>query len=140
MWLPESNWNHRYLGYGNGGFAGAISYSSLQLGITEGFASANTDMGTSILFKCNGLFCGDHAGLGGIPGGLYGDPAAIRDFGYASTHLMTIAAKQLVQQYYAKPASTSYFNGCSTGRIAGADGKPALSGRLRRHTRRRAGA
>ena len=115
IWLPESGWNGRYLGYGNGGFAGAISYSSLQLGILEGFASANTDMGTGILFGCNGGFCGNHTGFGGIPGGLYHDPAAIRDFGYLSTHLMTIAAKQVVRAYYDKPAATSYFNGCSTG-------------------------
>ncbi len=115
VWLPETGWNKRYLGFGNGGFAGAISYGSLQLGITEGFASANTDMGTSILFKCNSLFCGSHANSGGIPGGLYGDAAAIRDFGYASTHLMTVAAKQIVATYYTAPAKTSYFNGCSTG-------------------------
>ena len=115
IWLPESGWNGRYLGFGNGGFAGAISYSSLQLGLTEGFASANTDMGTGLLFGCNGLFCGNHAGDGGIPGGLYNDPAAIRDFGYAATHLMTVAAKQIVHAYYSKPAKTSYFDGCSTG-------------------------
>ncbi len=115
VWLPEQGWNGRYLGLGNGGFAGAISYSSLQLGLTEGFAAANTDMGTSILFGCNSGFCGNHTGFGGIPGGLYGDPAAIRDFGYASTHLMTVAAKQIVAAYYAKPAKTSYFDGCSTG-------------------------
>ncbi len=115
VWLPETTWNHRYLGFGNGGFAGAISYSSLQLGVLEGFASANTDMGTGILFKCNGLFCGDTSHEGGIPGGLYGDPAALRDFGYASTHLMTVAAKQLLNQYYARPAKAAYFDGCSTG-------------------------
>ena len=115
VWLPEKTWNRRSLGFGNGGFAGAISYSSLQLGVTEGFASANTDMGTGILFKCSSLFCGDTSGDGGIPGGLYGDPAAIRDFGYASTHLMTVAAKQIVQKFYADPVKATYFDGCSTG-------------------------
>ena len=115
FWLPEQGWNGRYEGFGNGGFAGTISYSSLQLGLLEGFASANTDMGTSILFKCNGAFCGDHTGFGGIPGGLYGDAAAIRDFGYASTHLMTVAAKQFVMAYYSQKPAYSYFNGCSTG-------------------------
>ncbi len=114
-WLPEQGWNGRYLGFGNGGFAGAISYSSLELGLLEGFAAANTDMGTSLLFGCNGLFCGNHEGYGGIPGGLYGDGAAIRDFGYAATHLMTVAAKQIVAAYYAAPAAHSYFDGCSTG-------------------------
>ena len=115
MWLPEAGWNGRYEGFGNGGFAGSISYGSLELGLLEGFAAANTDMGTGILFKCNGAFCGNHTGLGGIPGGLYGDPAAIRDFGYAATHLMTVAAKQVVASYYARKPAYTYFNGCSTG-------------------------
>ncbi len=115
FWLPEQGWNGRYEGFGNGGFAGSISYGSLQLGLLEGFASANTDLGTGILFKCNSGFCGDHTGFGGIPGGLYGDPAAIRDFGYLATHLMTVAAKQFVMAYYSRTPAYSYFNGCSTG-------------------------
>jgi feruloyl esterase len=116
IWLPRpSHWNRRYEGFGNGGFAGAIDFSELLLGISEGFASANTDLGTGILFKCNSAFCGDHTGFGGIPGGLYGDPAAIRDFGYAATHLMTLAAKQVTAEYYLHPPKRSYFNGCSTG-------------------------
>ncbi len=115
MWLPEAGWNGRYEGFGNGGFAGSINYSELELGLLEGFAAANTDMGTGILFKCNSAFCGNHTGFGGIPGGLYGDAAAIRDFGYAATHLMTVAAKQITATYYAQKPAYSYFNGCSTG-------------------------
>ena len=115
FWLPEQGWNGRTEGFGNGGFAGSISYGSLQLGLLEGFASANTDMGTGILFHCNTAFCGDHTGFGGIPGGLYGDPAAIRDFGYLATHLMTVAAKQFATAYYSRSPSYAYFNGCSTG-------------------------
>jgi feruloyl esterase len=115
LWIPEQGWNGRYLGYGNGGFAGAISYSSLQLGLLEGFAAANTDMGTGILFGCNSLYCGNDTGYGGKPGGLYGDAAAIQDFGYAATHLMTLAAKQLVSAYYPSEPFHSYFSGCSTG-------------------------
>lgn len=115
IWMPEAGWNGRYEGFGNGGFAGAISYPSLELGLVEGFAAANTDLGTGILFHCNSAFCGNHTGFGGIPGGLYHDQAAIRDFGYAATHLMTLVAKQVVAAYYAKAPSYSYFNGCSTG-------------------------
>ena len=115
IWLPEAGWNGRYEGFGNGGFAGAISYPSLQLGLLEGFAAANTDLGTGLLFGCNSAFCGNHTGFGGIPGGLYRDAAAIRDFGYAATHLMTVAAKQIVAAYYTKKPAYTYFNGCSTG-------------------------
>ncbi len=114
VWLPETGWNGRFLGTGNGGFAGSIDTGTLQLAVSEGFAAANTDMGTGILFGCNALNCGSHNG-GGIPGGLYHDPAAIRDFGYRATHLMTIAGKQLVNAFYAQGASRSYFAGCSTG-------------------------
>ena len=115
VWMPEAGWNGRYEGFGNGGFAGAISYPSLELGLLEGFAAANTDLGTGILFHCNSAFCGNHTGFGGIPGGLYHDQAAIRDFGYAATHLMTLLSKQVVAAYYAAAPSYSYFNGCSTG-------------------------
>jgi feruloyl esterase len=55
IWLPEVGWNGRYIGYGNGGFAGSINYGSLELGLFEGFAAANTDMGTGLLFGCNSL-------------------------------------------------------------------------------------
>jgi feruloyl esterase len=114
VWLPETGWTGRFLGTGNGGFAASISTGALEQGISEGFATANTDMGTGILFKCNGLNCGNHTGQG-IPGGLYRDAAAIRDFGYGATHLMTTIGKQLVSAYYEQKPAHSYFAGCSTG-------------------------
>src|SRR5690242_1534548 len=69
VWLPESGWNGRYLGTGNGGFAGAIDSAALAGGLLQGYAVANTDMGTGILYHCNALFCGGRSGLGGPPGG-----------------------------------------------------------------------
>nr|WP_294523004.1 tannase/feruloyl esterase family alpha/beta hydrolase [uncultured Rhodopila sp.] len=115
IWLPESGWNGRYLGTGNGGFAGAISTAALEGGLLEGYAVANTDMGTGVLYKCNSLYCGGRTGLGGPPGGLYGHPDSIKDFGYRATHLMTVAAKQVVAAYYGQPEHHAYFAGCSTG-------------------------
>ena len=47
LWMPEKGWNGRFLGTGNGGGAGKLSYRSLALGMRRGFATANTDMGTS---------------------------------------------------------------------------------------------
>ena len=38
-----------------------------------------------------------------------------KDFGYRSTHLMTVAGKQIVETYYGKPPVYSYFCGRSTG-------------------------
>lgn len=115
VWMPESGWNGRYLGTGNGGFAGAISTAALTGGLLEGFAVANTDMGTGVLYKCNSLYCGGRTGFGGPPAGLNGHPDSIKDFGYRATHLMTVAAKQVVAAYYGKPQHHAYFAGCSTG-------------------------
>jgi len=115
VWLPESGWNGRYLGTGNGGFAGAISATALAGGLVEGYAVANTDMGTGVLYNCNGLYCGGRSGLGGPPAGLNLHPDSIKDFGYRATHLMTVAAKQVVAAYYGKPQHHAYFAGCSTG-------------------------
>lgn len=115
LWLPASGWNGRYLGTGNGGFAGAISTAALAGGLLEGYAVANTDMGTGVLYKCNSLYCGGRTGFGGPPGGLYSHPESIKDFGYRATHLMTVVAKQVVAQFYGKPQHHAYFAGCSTG-------------------------
>jgi feruloyl esterase len=98
IWLPDQNWNGRFLGTGNGGGAGNISYSSLISGIKRGFAAANTDMGTS-------------AGVYNI----LNNPERWADFGYRATHQMTVISKAIIKSYYGKSADKSYFNGCSTG-------------------------
>ena len=52
VWMPMPGnntqpYNSRYLGTGNGGYAGSYFYSELAQGINNGFATANTDMGTA---------------------------------------------------------------------------------------------
>ncbi len=122
----KTAWNGRFLGTGNGGFAGAVATSTLGFGLIPAYAVtgktyvvANTDMGTGLLFNCNGLFCGSKEGVEitptQTPGGLYGDPAAIVDFGYGATHLMTVAGRALTGIFYDAKPSYSYFHGCSTG-------------------------
>jgi feruloyl esterase len=129
-------WNGRFLGTGNGGFAGSIAGSTLVLGLLESYivsgktyVVANTDMGdgaglggppnwSTPWYNCNTLFCGSIEGnqaYGQTLGGLYGNPTAIGDFGYNSTHLMTLAGKQLTSDFYGSAATYSYFHGCSTG-------------------------
>ena len=103
VWLPEgAAWNGRFVGTGNGGYAGAIVYSELGSTLALGFAVANTDMGTS-----------PATSLDGKP--VTGYPQKQVDFGYRSTHLMTVAGKQLVETYYQRHPRYSYFTGCSTG-------------------------
>lgn len=98
LWLPKESWNGRFLGTGNGGGAGSVLYGPLSLGVLRGFATANTDLGTS-----PGAFKID------------GHPEKYADFGYRATHEMTVASKAIIQAYYKKPAHHSYFFGCSTG-------------------------
>jgi feruloyl esterase len=98
VWLPQENWNERFLGTGNGGGAGNIAFGTLANGLRRGFATANTDMGTS-------------------PGAneVVGHPEKWIDFGHRATHEMTVTGKAIIQAYYKKPARYAYFSGCSTG-------------------------
>lgn len=98
LWMPRSGWNGRFLGTGNGGSAGRIVYDKLVHGLKKGYATANTDMGTSP----------------GVDSAI-GRPERWIDFGYRATHLMTVVSKQIVEAYYGKAAHHAYFVGCSTG-------------------------
>jgi feruloyl esterase len=132
----QATWNGRFLGTGNGGFAGSIATSTLGLGLIPSYAAvgktyvvANTDLGDGAgegvpagdpgaWYNCNTLFCGSdegNAAYGQTLGGLYGNAAAITDFGYGATHLMTVASKALITSFYGTGATYSYFHGCSTG-------------------------
>jgi feruloyl esterase len=129
VWLPETTWNGRFLGIGGGGFQGPITsgeYSDLAKGITMGFATAISDLGTGSS-GCTTLWCGsagDHQtnplavelGYPSTPStGLFGHPERIKDFGYRATHLMTVHGKEIVPAFYGQSAQKAYFAGCSTG-------------------------
>ncbi|SFE71258.1 tannase/feruloyl esterase family alpha/beta hydrolase [Spirosoma endophyticum] len=98
VWLPKTNWNERFLGTGTGGGAGSISYGALANGLKRGFATTNTDMGTS-----------------SNANEAVGHPERWVDFGHRATHEMTATAKAITQAYYKKPFHHAYFAGCSTG-------------------------
>ncbi len=102
VWMPTLGWNGKYEGTGNGGYAGKISYGPLAVGLRSGYAVANTDMGTSVPKGAN-------ADL------LVGHPERWADWGWRSTHEMTVAAKQIVEAFYGREPEHAYFNGCSTG-------------------------
>lgn len=108
-WLPDrERWNGKYLGTGNGGFAGSISVGALAEGLRRGFAVANTDMGTFPAAQQGG------SGQIGYAAGN-GRPAAVRDWGYRATHHMTLLAKAAVARFYGAQPRASLFVGCSTG-------------------------
>lgn len=99
VWLPDAvNWNGRLLGQGNGGAAGRIGPGGLAWPLAQGYAVATTDMGTAP---------DENSGVG--------NREVWKDFGYRATHLMTVAAKQVIAAYYGKAPEYSYFNGGSTG-------------------------
>lgn len=97
--LPDAEkWSGRFLGLGNGGSAGKINSQSLTGPVAGGYAVATTDMGTAP---------NSDSGIG--------NREVWKDFGFRATHLMTLAAKQVIQAYYGKGPEFSYFNGGSTG-------------------------
>jgi feruloyl esterase len=102
VWLPPAAvWNGKFLGTGNGGAGGVISYPALAAGLQKGYATTNTDMGTSTT--------GLDFGFG------VGHREMVVDWGYRATHLMTVAAKTIAKAYYTRDPQQSYFMGCSTG-------------------------
>jgi feruloyl esterase len=102
LWMPEADWNGRLEGTGNGGFAGNLAYGALAAGVKRGYAVVNTDMGT-------GTPPGEDATA------FIARPERWKDWGYRSTHEMTVEAKRLVAAYYKRAATRNYFVGCSTG-------------------------
>lgn len=101
VWMPVGGWNHKYLGVGNGGFAGQIDFSALGGNIKRGFATAATDTG--------------HQAGGEDASWAYKHPEKIKDFGWRGLHLTTANAKQLLQMFYSAPAKHAYFDACSDG-------------------------
>ena len=108
MWLPQDGWKGVFEGTGNGGYSGVFNYPILAAGLSRGYAVINTDEGTAPATALNG-------------DAVVGHPVKWRDWGFRSTHLMTVAGKQIAQAFYSKEPSHAYFSGCSTG------GQQALS-------------
>lgn len=101
VWMPMKQWNHRFQGVGNGGFAGSISERGLQAALRQGFAAAATDTG--------------HSGTSVDASWAPGHPEKVVDFGYRAVHLTTLTAKAIVKAFYGTPARYAYFASCSDG-------------------------
>ncbi len=101
LWLPASDWNGKYLGVGNGGFAGAIDFRTLAGNIKRGYATAATDTG--------------HEAEAVDASWAFHHPEKVTDFGYRALHLTTVTAKTLIGAFYAHPADRAYFDSCSDG-------------------------
>ncbi|MCI0432821.1 MAG: tannase/feruloyl esterase family alpha/beta hydrolase, partial [Gemmatimonadetes bacterium] len=110
--LPmEDKWNGRWQSLGGGGYAGITAPPTAA--VLGGYAGATTDTGHTggrpdlPIPPLDGSF-------GMLAPGVPNVPLQI-DFAYRSEHLMAVIGRQLVRAFYGKPASYSYWNGCSTG-------------------------
>ncbi len=108
VWMPPATvWNGKFQAEGGGGSAGAISSGPMLTALKAGYATMSTD---------NGHISDPNAPNGGNEQGwALGHPEKMVDFAYRALHVSTVAAKELVQDFYGRKASESYFVGCSQG-------------------------
>lgn len=109
VWMPQSGWNGKFQGVGNGGWAGVIGYPALAAAVADGYATASTDAGH----------------VGNSAKFALGHPEKLVDMGYRAIHEMTVQAKAVTDAFYAKSPTLSFFNGCSQG------GRQALTEAMR---------
>ena len=101
LWLPEQNWNGKFMQTGNGGAAGSIVHDSLAEPLARGYAVANTDTG--------------HQGGMGDFAWAADHPEKLADYAYRAVHELTVVGKAVTAARYGKEPAKSYWNGCSTG-------------------------
>jgi feruloyl esterase len=107
--LPDpAAWNGDFMMQGGGGGNGVVSYplgasfSGDKPALVRGFAVASTDTGHK-------------AKRGPFDFSFMRDQQAYLDFAYLANAEVAGVSKKIIAQYYTKPASFSYFVGCSTG-------------------------
>lgn len=107
VWMPASGWNGKYLGVGNGGFAGSINYyaaagnaPSMTQALAAGYATSSTDTG--------------HQAIQTNADWALGHPEKVIDYGYRAVHLTAINAKKIIAAFYSKDPE-AYFSSCSNG-------------------------
>jgi len=101
VWMPALGWNGKFLGVGNGGFAGSIVFGSMGANLKRGYATAGTDTG--------------HEADALDASWAYRHPEKVTDFGNRALHLTAVNAKSLIQAFYSRAAQRSFFDSCSDG-------------------------
>ncbi|HYK58328.1 MAG TPA: tannase/feruloyl esterase family alpha/beta hydrolase [Bryobacteraceae bacterium] len=104
LWMPAaSRWNGKFRGVGNGGLGGgsAVNPGGLANAVRDGYATA-----------------GNNTGHEGGSDYAIGHPEKIKDFGYRSSHEMTVFAKALIAAYYDSPLKYSLMAESGGGTIA----------------------
>ena len=101
VWMPSADWNGKFEGIGNGGYAGSIGYGAMAAAVIHGYATASTDTG-------------HHAGATDATWAL-GHPEKVTDFGYRAIHETAEKAKAIIHGFYGEAPKRSYFSSCSNG-------------------------
>jgi Tannase and feruloyl esterase len=102
MWLPSTNWNRKFMGVGNGGFAGDIDYLNMSSPFSRGYATMSTDTGYRRTGPQTMQFMLHH-------------PQKLIDFGYRAVHENTVKGKLIVAAFYSAAPAFSYWHGSSQG-------------------------
>jgi len=106
VWLPlPENWNGKYIGIGNPGFIGSISYAGLSREVARGSAAASTDTGHSDINPTSEA----------PDAWAIGHPEKVADWGHRAVHETAVAAKALIRAYYGKPERLSFWSSCHEG-------------------------
>ncbi|MBT4741329.1 MAG: tannase/feruloyl esterase family alpha/beta hydrolase [Rhodospirillaceae bacterium] len=104
--LPIDGWNGRFLQQGCSGMCGKLVLDAANDALSRGYATATTDMGHRAVSSRSGIWA-------------YNDPSAKTDYWYRGTHVVALAAKQLISEYYGRSLDRSLYRGCGTGGRAG---------------------
>lgn len=100
LWLPLNNWNRKFAGVGNVGFANFVLYRELANQLKRGYAAGST---------ANGYPGAEGASF------AFGHPERVTDFAYRAVHEMTVTSKALARAFYGTAVKHSYWLGESTG-------------------------
>ncbi len=101
VWMPLTGWNGKFVGGGNGVWAGSIAYSDMVEPLKRGYATAATDVGHQGS-PLDGTF-------------LVGHPEKLIDFGHRAVHETAVAAKATIAAFYGNGPKRSLYASCSTG-------------------------
>jgi feruloyl esterase len=100
--MPRKHWNGKLLVTGCSNLCGILQIQGMEDALARGYAAGTTDMGHRT---------GDTADARWA----FQNDALEADFGHRATHVTTLAAKQIVANYYGDAPAYAYFRGCSTG-------------------------
>ena len=100
--MPVSGWNGKLLVTGCSNLCGILQIQGMEDALARGYAAATTDTGHRTGDPSDARWA-------------WNNPALEADFGHRAVHVTTLAAKEVVADYYGDRPDYAYFRGCSTG-------------------------